>query len=119
VRLSTSRQPVRRYSARKNQNAEGVYDSLILGIAWNRHDLDERIDNRVEAQFRRGFVEEVRELLAKGYCEDLPSMQGLGYKEVCLFLRGLLTLDEAKDLIKRNTRRFLKRQFTWFSKEKV
>jgi len=105
-------------SERLEQKQPKPYKSFIIGIAWDRHVLEERIDNRVEMQFQRGFVEEVRSLIAKGYCEDLPSMQGLGYKEVCLFLRGLLTLEEAKNLIKRNSRRFLKRQFTWFSRER-
>ncbi|MGE5578577.1 MAG: tRNA (adenosine(37)-N6)-dimethylallyltransferase MiaA [Bacillota bacterium] len=93
------------------------YDSLWIGISWNRQLLDERIDNRVEDQWRRGFVQEVRGLLEKDYSEDLASMQGLGYKEVCLMLQGLLTPDEAKALIKRNTRRYCKRQLTWFSRE--
>lgn len=93
------------------------YDVLWIGISWNRQLLDERIDNRVEDQWRRGFVQEVQNLLAKDYSEDLASMQGLGYKEVCLMLRGLLTPGEAKALIKRNTRRYCKRQVTWFSRE--
>ncbi len=93
------------------------YDALWIGISWNRQLMDERIDNRVEEQWKRGFVQEVQALLEKDYSEDLASMQGLGYKEVCLMLRGLLTPDEAKALIKRNTRRYYKRQLTWFSRE--
>ncbi len=104
-------------SGRLSRSADSPYDLLLIGIAWDRQDLDVRIDNRVEAQFERGFVAEVEALIDKGYRDDLPSMQGLGYKEICLYLRGLLTLQETKDLIKRNTRRFCKRQFTWFSRE--
>jgi len=104
-------------SERLLQEPKRPYDSLLLGISWDRHVLDARIDNRVENQFERGFVTEVQNLLSKGYGEDLASMQGLGYKEVWLFLRGLLTVQETKSLIKRNTRRYCKRQFTWFSRE--
>lgn len=104
-------------SDRRLQKAKPPYEILLLALAWDRQVLSDRIDNRVEAQFARGFVAEVQSLFAKGYREDLPSMQGLGYKEIGLYLRGLMTLQETKNLIKRNTRRFCKRQFTWFSKE--
>lgn len=104
-------------SSRLLEKPKRPYDSYFLGISWDRHVLDERIDNRVENQFRRGFVAEVEGLLAKGYHEELASMQGLGYKEVCRLLDGLLTIEETKGLIKRNTRRYCKRQFTWFSRE--
>ena len=104
-------------SERLLQEPKRRYDSLLLGLSWDRHVLDARIDNRVENQFRRGFVAEVESLLSKGYAEELTSMQGLGYKEVCLLFRGLLTTQETKGLIKRNTRRYCKRQFTWFSRE--
>lgn len=105
-------------SERKLSSSPPPYDVLMLGILWERNELYERIDTRVEEQFRRGFVDEVRNLLDMGYSEELRSMQGLGYKEICYYLRGLTTLDETKELIKRNTRRFAKRQFTWFSREK-
>ncbi len=104
-------------SRRLSEEQRRPFDSFSIGISWNRHVLEERIDNRVEAQFRRGFVSEVENLQRAGYGEDLPSMQGLGYKEICLFLRGLLTVQETKGMIKRNTRRYCKRQFTWFAKE--
>ncbi|MGI6631987.1 MAG: tRNA (adenosine(37)-N6)-dimethylallyltransferase MiaA [Bacillota bacterium] len=104
-------------SERQKEKADSPYDALKLGLSWNRQDLGERIDNRVEEQFRQGFVEEVMDLRKMGYKSDLASMQGLGYKEIGLFLDGLCTLEETKALIKRNTRRFAKRQFTWFSRE--
>jgi len=104
-------------SARRLERPEPPYDYLMIGLAWDRQELYARIDNRVEAQFARGFVQEVERLLSLGYREDLRSMQGLGYKEICQYLRGLLTLPETKRLIKRNTRRFANRQFTWFTRE--
>jgi tRNA dimethylallyltransferase len=104
-------------SERRLRGPKTPYETLLIGITWNRQVLEDRIDNRVETQFEKGFVAEVQGLLAKGYREDLPSMQGLGYKEVCLYLKGLATIQETKRVLKRNTRRFCKRQFTWFSRE--
>jgi tRNA dimethylallyltransferase len=104
-------------SARRSAKPGSPYRSLRIGLGWDRHESHARTDNRVEAQFSQGFVQEVEQLLWLGYREELPSMQGLGYKEICMCLRGLLTLDETKALIKRNTRRFAKRQLTWFSRE--
>lgn len=92
-------------------------DALLLGLQWPREELRQRIEARVHQQFRRGFVQEVRNLLEKGYSRDLPSMSGLGYREVTDFLYGLTTEDECKRLICRNTARFAKRQFTWFARE--
>ncbi|MBE5921569.1 MAG: tRNA (adenosine(37)-N6)-dimethylallyltransferase MiaA [Lachnospiraceae bacterium] len=83
-----------------------------------RRELYERIDKRVEQMFAQGLVDEVRKLKEMGYTRDLVSMQGLGYKEVLAALAGEITLDEAKYLIKRDTRHFAKRQLTWFRREK-
>lgn len=107
----------RRISDRRKENIESPYDALKLGLSWSRQALSERIDNRVEDQFRQGFVDEVEGLMRMGYHEDLTSMQGLGYKEIGFCLKGLCTLEETKHLIRRNTKRFAKRQFTWFSRE--
>jgi len=104
-------------SERKNMERSSLYDPLLIGFWWNRQELYERIDERVEEQFKRGFVQETKRLLDMGYSEDLPSMQGLGYKEICDYLKGLSTESETKSLIKRNTRRLAKRQLTWFTKE--
>ncbi len=104
-------------SARKHLGRNSPYDTTIIGLKWKREDLYERIDDRVEDQFDRGLVEEVSKLLGMGYTPELPSMQGIGYKEVCWMLHGLVTESEAKSIIKRNTRRYAKRQVTWFAKE--
>ena len=105
-------------SARKHLDRNSPYDAIIIGLRWRREDLYKRIDERVEEQFDRGLVREVSNLLDMGYTLDLPSMQGIGYKEVCWMLYGLATESEAINTIKRNTRRYAKRQFTWFAKEK-
>lgn len=80
--------------------------------------LYERINQRVDLMIKNGLVEEVSHLLDKGYSEDLLSMQGLGYKEIVPYVKGECSLEEAADLLKKNTRHFAKRQITWFKREK-
>ncbi len=104
-------------SSRTDMGISERYDPVMLGLQWNREELYRKIDDRVDDQFRRGIVEEVRKLLVKGYSHRLRSMQGLVYKEVCSYLLGLTTESETRDLVKRNTRRFARRQFTWFTRE--
>ncbi|HEY3367954.1 MAG TPA: tRNA (adenosine(37)-N6)-dimethylallyltransferase MiaA [Symbiobacteriaceae bacterium] len=96
--------------------AEPRYDDLFIGLTMDRELLYSRIDRRVDLMLAGGFVAEVRGLLGR-YPPRLTSMQSLGYRELALYLRGLLTLDEATALVKRNTRRFAKRQYTWFRKD--
>ncbi len=91
---------------------------VMIGLNRDRKDLYRRIDQRVEIMFSHGLVEEVKSLLKRGYDENLISMQGLGYKEVCGYLKGNYDLEEAERLLKRNTRRYAKRQLTWFQKDK-
>ena len=67
----------------------------------------------------QGLVEEVKHLLDSGYNRNLVSMQGLGYKEIAAYLAGEISLREAAEVIKRDTRRFAKRQLTWFRREKT
>lgn len=93
------------------------YDALRIGLTREREDLYARIDARVEDQLRRGLVEEVRGLLARGYDPALPALQALGYKEVVAYLRGDIPYDEMVRVLKRNTRRYAKRQWTWFRRE--
>ncbi len=104
-------------SERLERKSGSPYDPLKLALRWSRQDLGVRIDNRVEEQFGQGFVGEVAHLRSLGYDRNALAMQGLGYKEIGYYLDGLLTLEETKELIKRNTRRLAKRQLTWFSRE--
>lgn len=92
------------------------YDYILYGLFMERQSLYERINRRVDDMLENGLVNEVKGLLDKGYHEDLVSMQGLGYKEIVWYLDGKVTYDEAIYLLKRNTRRFAKRQITWFKK---
>jgi tRNA dimethylallyltransferase len=89
-------------------------DPRVFGLTMSRDALYERIDNRVDAMIEAGLVEEVRCLIERGVDLGLPSMQGLGYKEIAGYLGGDYSLNEAVDLLKKNTRRFAKRQYTWF-----
>jgi tRNA dimethylallyltransferase len=91
-----------------------LYDALLIGIEVQRRILYQRLDERVEQMVQNGLLEEVKQLLQAGYNEQSHAMSGIGYKEVLAYFAGHITLDEAVDLIKKNTRHFAKRQMTWF-----
>jgi tRNA dimethylallyltransferase len=93
------------------------YRMLRLGLTMPREVLYRRIDERVEGMMAEGLVEEVRRLAARGYGDNLPSMSGLGYRQIGQYLRGEVTLDEAVLLVKRHTRRFVRQQYNWFRLE--
>lgn len=97
--------------------AEPLYNLVFIGLTMAREELYRRIEQRVEAMIGAGLVDEVRRLLNAGYSPGLTSMQGLGYKEIIAHLAGELSLPEAVELLKRNTRRFAKRQLTWFRRD--
>jgi tRNA dimethylallyltransferase len=86
---------------------------IIIGLMRTTQNIYKRIEDRVERIFD-SLVTETQDLLNRGYGEHLPSMQGLGYREVCGYLRSNYDLEEAKRLTKRNIRRYAKRQLTWF-----
>jgi len=93
------------------------YDVLTIGLWMERPLLYERINRRVDKMLEEGLVDEVAGLLAKGYDESLPSMQGLGYKEIIAYIKGRWSYDEAIYELKKRTRHFAKRQFTWFKRQ--
>ncbi len=90
------------------------HDFKIICIAREKEDRYRRIDGRVEAMFEKGLVDEVKSLLDNSHSLSRQARQALGYKEVIRHLEGECTLNEAKEMIKLNTRRFSKRQMTWF-----
>lgn len=90
------------------------YRILQIGLNRPRAELDRRIDVRVDQMIADGFVEEVQGLLDAGYVRELPSMSALGYRQIARYLAGETTLDEAVEEIKRVTRKFYRRQMTWF-----
>ena len=90
------------------------FPSLLIGLTQERSELYRRIDLRVDKMIQRGLVEEVEQLLKKGYSYSLPSMSGIGYKQIGQFLRGEMTLTEATDKIKCETHRLVRHQYVWF-----
>lgn len=96
---------------------EKHYDARIWGIDTNRDVLYERIDNRVDRMFNDGLVDEVSRLLDNGLRESSTASQAIGYKEVTRALDGEITFNEAKTLVKRNSRRYAKRQISWLKRD--
>ncbi|MGZ8429587.1 MAG: tRNA (adenosine(37)-N6)-dimethylallyltransferase MiaA [Candidatus Deferrimicrobiaceae bacterium] len=95
----------------------GRFRVLFLVLAVDRAELYRRIDLRVDSMFRTGLVEEVERLLAKGYGPELRCMKALGYRHVVSHLRDGVPLEQAVSRMKRDTRRYAKRQVTWLSGE--
>ncbi|WP_310550401.1 tRNA (adenosine(37)-N6)-dimethylallyltransferase MiaA [Paenibacillus glufosinatiresistens] len=93
---------------------EPLYDLCLLGLTMDRQMLYNRIEDRIDEMLEEGLEDEVGRLLSRGYERSLPSMQGLGYKEIAAWLQGETTREEAVALLKRDTRRFAKRQLSWF-----
>lgn len=93
------------------------YQHCYFVITDDRANLYERINRRVDKMMEDGLVEEVKRLAEKGYHKNMVSMQGLGYKEILQYLDHEISLEEAVELIKRDTRHFAKRQLTWFRRE--
>ena len=96
--------------------SELAYDVFAIGLGWERSVLYERINRRVEIMMEQGLYNEVEGLLKNGISDSCQSMKGIGYKELLPAVRGEISLDEAADKIKQNTRHFAKRQLTWYRK---
>jgi tRNA dimethylallyltransferase len=94
------------------------YDTLQIGISIDRKELYARIEERVERMLAEGLPAEVQGLLAQGYGRPLKAMRSIGYKEMTAYLAGELSMEEAVQLMKRNTRRYAKRQLTWFNADR-
>ena len=92
------------------------YETIIIVLNRERDHLYERINKRVDIMLEKGLIDEVKNLLNMGYSKDLVSMQGIGYKEIIKYLDGEYTYDEAIEVIKRDSRRYAKRQITWFKR---
>ncbi len=90
------------------------FSILVIGLTRERSELYKKIDWRVDKMIQKGLVEEVEQLLKRGYSPSLPSMSGIGYKQIGQFLRGEMTLPEAIDKIKYETHRLARHQYAWF-----
>lgn len=97
-----------------NQN----YQPIIIVLNRDREILYQRINKRVDIMIEKGLLKEVKDLLNMGYTKDMISMQGIGYKEIIKYLDGEYSYDEAIEIIKRDSRRYAKRQITWFKRYK-
>lgn len=93
------------------------FDPVFVGLTMVREELYHRIDRRVDDMVEKGLIGEVKRLSEMGYDRSINAMQTVGYQEVFAFLEGKIDLDEAVRLIKRNSRRYAKRQLTWFKKD--
>lgn len=109
--------PISEHNQQEKQK-ESPYNFAYFVLNDDRENLYKRIDKRVDIMVKQGLVEEVRRLHQMGYSKDMVSMQGLGYKEILRSFEGEYSMEEAIDIIKRETRRFAKRQITWFRREK-
>lgn len=91
---------------------------IIIGLTQNREKLYEKINKRVDIMLENGLIEEVKNLLARYPNRDNISYKAIGYKEVIEYVDKKISLDEMKENLKKNSRRFAKRQFTWFNADK-
>ena len=96
--------------------AEPLYPAIYIGLTCDRNVLYDRINNRVDEMFKEGLVEEVKSF----YDQNINSKAiktAIGYKELYQYFEGSISLEEAKDLIKKNSRHYAKRQYTWFNNQ--
>jgi len=98
----------------RHQFQEKRLATLKLGLKMERQALYDRIDRRVDLMISDGLLDEVKDLLATGYQPGLKSMQSIGYRHMADYLEGRLNWSQAVEMLKRDTRRYAKRQFTWF-----
>ncbi len=98
-----------------SQEPRREFSCLLIGLERPRAELYDRINQRVDSMFSQGLWEEIKSLIQQGAREEDPGMKGIGYREFfSLFREGCLTLENVKDRIKRNSRRYAKRQMTFF-----
>lgn len=97
---------------------ETRYNYIKIGLTMDREKLYDRINKRVDIMLDQGLLNEVTTLVENGYSFDLKAMQSIGYKHMVMFIKGEVSWEEAVRLLKRDTRRYAKRQFTWFRADK-
>lgn len=102
--------------AQKAENNEN-YELIFIGLTMDRKKLYERINKRVDDMIEEGLVDELHGVISMGYNLNSPGFQGIGYKQLIPYFLNEYSLEKAVDLIKRDTRRFAKRQLTWFKRD--
>jgi tRNA dimethylallyltransferase len=110
-----TKEPIWKLQQEYNRNLN--FEFHQYGLDWDREILYENIDQRVNDMIIKGLVDETKNVLNMGYNKKLNSLNTVGYKEIVSYLDNDITLEKAVELIKRNTRRFAKRQLTWFRKD--
>jgi tRNA dimethylallyltransferase len=98
--------------------SEPLFNALQIGINILKEDLDIRIEKRVGMQMRDGLLAETETLQASGYDWNLPSMSGIGYRQIGYYLQDKMSLSEAVETLKTDTKKYAKRQITWFKRDK-
>ena len=100
--------------SRLQQKQAPPFETLIIGLTLERHELYRRIDLRVDRMMEQGLVEEVQKLMEMGYGVGLAAMSGIGYRQIGKYLKGELTVSEAVQQIKFETHRYVRQQYNWF-----
>lgn len=108
-------EPIWKHQSEFERNLD--FKFVQFGLNWDRETLYRSIDARVEKMIQQGLVNEVKEILSLGFPKELYSLNTVGYKEIISFLNDEISLERAAELIKRNTRRYAKKQFTWFRRD--
>ena len=103
----------RKFSEQRGQT-DSPYHLVTIGLTRPRVELYERVDQRIDAMFAKGFVDEVKDLLARSFSPTLPTMSAIGYRECIRVVNGKLNEEQAKIEIRRATRVFVRRQANWF-----
>lgn len=103
----------KKFSEQRGQG-ESPYHLITIGLTRPREELYRRVDERIEAMYANGLMDEVQSLIARGYSPSLPTMSAIGYRECVQALAGQITVEEAKQLTRRATRVFVRRQANWF-----
>ena len=103
----------RKFSEQRRQS-DSPYQLITIGLTRPRAELYERVDERIDAMFANGLIDEVRGLLDKGYSPTLPSMSAIGYRECIRVVNGEWNIEQAKVEMRRVTRIFVRRQANWF-----
>lgn len=94
------------------------YNALKIGLKKDRSELYARINRRVEDMLDAGWIKEVEGILSMGYNQKEKPFSGIGYREILLFVNGVISYEDMVKEIKKRTRNYAKRQFTWFAREK-
>ena len=100
--------------SRLQSKAPPPFNTVIIGLTAERQELYRRIDSRVDEMLKLGLVDEVKQMLEQGYDTGLPAMSGIGYKQIIMFLEGVLTLADAVQQTKFESHRLARHQYSWF-----